>query len=677
MELFRILLLCLGAGGLTAAQTPAADPALEPLQKAYAALKAKDYDTAIASFQQALALAPARLAIRKDLAYALLKTGETEAARDQFSEAMRLDPQDQQVALEYAFLCYETKQPIEARRTFDRLRKSGNAAAEQAFQNIDRPLAEGIARWQKAVELEPANFSAHHELATLAEQRDELELAARHYEKAWRLRPEGRSLLVDLGRVWKQLGRVEQANAALLAASRGGEPRAAESARELLPNRYPYVYEFYRALDLDPENIGLRRELAYLHLAMGQRAEAEKQFEEVVKRAPEDLLSAAQLGFLRLSRKDKNGAMPLLDRVLKGNDDELADRVRYALGLPQTLRHRETPRRKVAVEAKQLAESSLAKSYMNDALKYLKVAHETDPVDFDVMLKMGWAYNILKQDEEAARWFSLARKSPDPAVASQASRAYNAVEPQFARFRTTAWLFPFYSSRWRDVFGYGQIKTEVRLGKFPLRPYFSVRFIGDTRQTLGSGSAYVQPQYLSENSFLIGFGVATPVWRGVMGWAEAAEAMRYLGGGQNGGAMVPDYRGGVSFTKGIGHLMGRESHGFFAETNDDGLYVSRFQNDMLLYSQNRTGYTLRTAESAGGFQAQLYWNWNLTKDWHGEYWANFVESGPGVRFRFHSLSASLLFSVNILRGAYLVREGNPRGPNFYDLRAGIWYAFTH
>ena len=45
----------------------------------------------------------------------------------------------------------------------------------------------------------------------------------------------------------------ERANAALLAASRGAEPRTAEAARELLPARYPYVYEFEEALSkLDP-----------------------------------------------------------------------------------------------------------------------------------------------------------------------------------------------------------------------------------------------------------------------------------------------------------------------------------------------------------------------------------------------------------------------------------------
>src|SRR5581483_7550732 len=106
-----------------------------------------------------------------------------------------------------------------------------------------------------------------------AEQRGDLALAAEHYEKAWRLQPDRRSVLVDLGRVWKALGREEDAVAALLAASRGGEPRAAELARELLPDRYPFVPEFRRALLLDPANTDLRRELGYLLLRMDRPSE--------------------------------------------------------------------------------------------------------------------------------------------------------------------------------------------------------------------------------------------------------------------------------------------------------------------------------------------------------------------------------------------------------------------
>src|SRR5437879_2569891 len=169
-----------------------ADPAYAALERAYEALRAKDYDRAILAFQQASQLAPNRPSIHKDFAYTLLKIGETEAARDQFAEAMRLDPADEHVALEYGFLCYETKQQVTARRIFDRVRKTGNATAAEAFENIDRPLREGIARWSKAVELSPDNFSGPEELARLAEQRDELALASEHFEIARRLRPDRR-----------------------------------------------------------------------------------------------------------------------------------------------------------------------------------------------------------------------------------------------------------------------------------------------------------------------------------------------------------------------------------------------------------------------------------------------------------------------------------------------------
>ncbi len=240
-----------------------AGSAYGPLESAYKALTAKEYDRSIASFREAITAAPERPDIHKDLAYTLLKIGEAEAARDEFAEAVRLDPADQQVALEYAFLCYETKQAVTARRIFERLGNAGNATAKEAFENVDRPLREGIERWRQALQLDPGNFSAHEELARLAEQRDDLKLASEHYELAWRLRPDRRELLLDLGRAWKQMDRSEDATAAVIAAWRGGTPRVSEDARELLPARYPYLSEFERALDLDPSNAPLASDVAY------------------------------------------------------------------------------------------------------------------------------------------------------------------------------------------------------------------------------------------------------------------------------------------------------------------------------------------------------------------------------------------------------------------------------
>jgi len=664
MRLWIFLLAC----GLAGAQGP--DPAFDPLNKAYESLRNRNYDDAIGLFLKAIEAAPLRPAIRKDLAYTYLKIGENVLARDQFREAMLLDPRDFHVALEYAFLCHETKEQAQARRIFDRVRKAGDpesrATAEQAFQNIDRPLAEGIERWTKAIRMGADNFSAHFELATLAEQRDELDLAAQHYERAWRLIPDRRSVLVDLGRVLKALNRTSEANAVLLAASRGGEPRAAEAARALLPTRYPYVSEFRRALELDPGNLDLRRELAYLLLRMDRQAEAEQEFKILTGMSETDYLSAAQLGFLYLARGDKTEAMPLLERVMKSGDEELANRVRAVLQLPQTLQKRTEQRAAPSIDAKVMAERSLKAGFVKDALKYLQLAQEADPADFSVMLKLGWTYNLLHNDQQAVRWFDLARKSPDPKISKEAGAAFHNLRPALERIRTTVWMFPMYSSRWSDLFSYAQAKTELRVA-FPVHPYVSLRFIGDTRGTTGPQGAGILPQYLSESALIPALGLATSNWHGLMGWAEAGSAIGYLTH-----HVLPDYRGGVSFTKGFGHLLKSESGGFFFETNDDGIFVSRFDNDFLLYSQNRFGYT----PSLGPLQTQFYWNVNLVSDQKREAWANFIESGPGLRFRVASMPSSLYLTVNYMRGAYTM-QGAPNGPNFTDIRAGFWYAFTH
>lgn len=591
-----------GASELGWAQ--AADPAYAALEQAYKALATKDYDRSIAAFQKAVAAAPDRPDVHKDFGYTLLKAGQTEAARDQFAEAMRLRPDDQQTALEYAYLCYETKQPVPARRTFARLRKSGNAMAAEAFENIDRPLREGISRWEEALRADPQNFSAHEELARLAEQRDDLALAAAHFEIAWRLRVDRRDLLLDLARIWQQMNREDDALAARIAAWRGGTPRVSEEARELLPDRYPYLSEFERALQLDPTNAQLRDDVEF----------------------------------------QKNGEVPARpEAALAVRSEQQAD---------------------PPPGVKALGIASYEKGFLNDALKYLETAHEDDPADFDVMLKLGWTYNMLKDDQDALHWFDLARRSPDPATADQAAKAYRNLAPDLERFRTTVWAYPLYSSRWDDAFGYAQAKTEMRLTSVPfMRPYVSMRLLGDFKGTLDTGFG---AQYLSERSVIFAGGIATRPQHGWVGWFEAGEAVVYREAQGQPRRTMPDYRGGISYARGFGNLLTGSSHGWFAETNADGIFVSRFANDSLLYSQNRAGYTRGNA--------QLLWNANITADSKSQYWANFVETGPGVRFRLKS--SPVLYSVSLLRGSYLINLDNSRRPNYNEVRVGAWYAFT-
>ena len=511
--------------------------AFQASDRAYTALRARDYDVAVPAFLAAIQAAPDRADIRKDLAYTLLKIGEPALARDQFREAMRLDPADTAAALEYAFLCYETKQQAEARRVFDRLRRTGNATAEQAFHNIDDPLAAGIARWQKAIEMGADNFSGHFELATLAEQRDELALAATHFERAWRLLPDRRTVLVDLGRVWLAMGRTADATAALLAASRGGEPRAAEMARELLPARYPFVSEFRQALALDPANHDLRRELGYLLLRMGR---AERSRGRVPHPHPERAGRSAVrhpigLPAVRPRRKDRRHA------VVRSRARRARTTIWPTAFAPSCACRRccvrAPPPRPTSIDAKIMAERSIKAGYMKDALKYLEAAHESDPGDFDVMRKLGWTNNILHRDAIAWRWFDLARRSPDPTIAADARAGISqsarrraalphhglAVSRSFPRAGTTC--SPTARSRPRSTCGFPCIPMSA-CGLWAIPAALSAPAVRSISRKAPSS----WPS-----------GAATRPWHGITAWGEAGTAISYLKG-----HMLPDYRGGLS-----------------------------------------------------------------------------------------------------------------------------------
>lgn len=555
-----------------------------PADAAYRALREGRLDEAVAQFRLAVQSGPVSASVHKDFAYALLRTGDREEALEQFESALALDASDERASLEFAFLAYELKREREARRVFARLRGSPDAAiaktAADAFENVDRPLREGIARWQAALAAAPGQWSAHEEFAGLAFQRDEFPLAEEHYREALRLKPDKRELMLELALVLRAAGREREALALLLALSRGGEPRLAERARRLWPGRYPFVYEFDDAIAADPSNDALKAERDELLIAMG-----------IKRPAPPD--------------------------------------------------------------AKQMGLKSLEKSYLNDALRYLRIAREEHPGDAEVALKLGYTYNLLRRDKEALQAFALARDLGS----GEGGRAYRALRAANAKFSLQAWALPVFSSRWDDLFVYGQVRGEWKLGR--VRPYASLRVNGDVR---GSLPGAFGPLYLSENAAIAAAGIGLPWKHGVYFWGEAGQSFGR-------GGSRPDYRGGVSFLR-----QWRLPGAAFHEAALDGVFLSRFGNDLITYAQNRTGWKLLRNDQ--GARIEAYWNGNLTFDAKRQAWANFAEFGPGVRVRLPGMPPAMSVRVDWVRGVYLINRGNIQRPNFWDARAGVWYAFA-
>jgi Tfp pilus assembly protein PilF len=663
-------------------------PGQTGLNQAYKALAQKDYDSAIALFQKGLALEPNNAGAHKDLAYTFLKTGENAAARDEFETALHLNQADETAALEFAFLAFETKKPIEARRTFDRLRHHGSAAtratAEQAFQNIDKPLAEGIARWQQALARaanpnDISTFSAHWELAQLAELRDELPLAAEQYEICRKLKPQLPELLLILGRVWQQLNRTEESRAAFLAASRSADSRTAELALEnacsaqgvsgplcAVQNaaRYPYPYEFLNALKLDSSNTTLRRELAFLYLAMHDDRSATEQLEQVLATDPHDRLARRQLDALR-GFKSRETAEPAGPSPSAAVSSPAAPPVASA----------------PAADARTMGLKSYALGYSRDAVRYLQQAHEADPEDDEVTLKLAWAYNLANQDAEAIPLFDQVRQSDDPQIAAEANKAFRALNGDILP-QTTLWALPMFSTRWKDLFTYSQLKHSLPLPWTSVTKlfslYISARFDGDIR---GQVATAFGPGYLSESSFILGMGASSRTWHHFTAWAEAGESLNYLPARHDEGIAIPDYRGGLNFAKGFGHLLGSHAPGFFYETTGDAIYSSRFQKDWLFYSDHRAGRTFRAWDKT---TMQVLLNVKYVRDVDHLYWANTLEMGPGAKVRLPWMPPNVYLAADFLHGFYLHGDYDPpctlkscRPEAAYnDMRLSFWYAAT-
>lgn len=216
------------------------DPAYDILTKAYAALNAGDYDSAISYFNQALPIDRSRTDIREDLGYTYIKAGQDKAAMVPFKQVMSIDPTNYQAALQYAFLAYEQQDNddiAQARNIFDMVRQQATdptlkATAETAFDNVDGALAADIAYYQQAVQLDPLNYTDHQLLATYAEERSQLTLAAQEYKIA--LQTNFPSLYLDYARVLGKLGDVNGQRQALQSVVDSADPYTAEQARQQL-----------------------------------------------------------------------------------------------------------------------------------------------------------------------------------------------------------------------------------------------------------------------------------------------------------------------------------------------------------------------------------------------------------------------------------------------------------
>ncbi len=625
------------------------------LNRAYGQLRLKNYDQAVSGFRQALALDPSQVQVYKDLGYTFQKMGETEQAVAAFEAFHQARPGDYQTILDLAYLYVQVQKEDRAMEFFRLAMNSPDRAqaaqARQGFANVEAPIAAEIARWSKAIVDDPRNFDARESLGDAYVRHGDSARAAEQYQWLRREAPTRYRHLITLAELHEKLAHsgdaksdaahADSARAYALLAWRSPDARVSGQGRALFqgdsPERYPYGPEFEKALELESWQTGIRKELAFLYLKLGQPSKGTALLERVVRETPEDSESVAQLRAL--------AAPPVVAPVAAPVVAPLVAPVVAPESNDSAARHRE------------LGYASLKKSYLADAAREFESAVRLDLSDDQSRLQLGYIYNMLHDDATALTWFRRAGASRSAKVAAQARQAIRNL--QGPRFTTTVWALPLVSSRWDTAFGYGQIKTEWNAKKLPFRPYVSLRFEGDSTTRTGG----TNPEVLSSDGVTAAVGAIRAVNQSMWLWAEGGESYSAVTH-----RTQPDYRGGLAFARVWGAKLFNDEPGAFFDANFDAVWLSRVNRDTISYTQTKTGYELPPVKALG-LRQQFFFAANVVADQQRSVYNNLVEAGPAYRFGFTPFKQAWAY-VAYLHGVYTL----PGRSDYNDLRLVVWWA---
>jgi tetratricopeptide (TPR) repeat protein len=512
---------------------------------------------------------------------------------------------------------------------------------------------EAAGRFRRGLALWPAHRNARIDFAyTLlktgeaAEARDQFLESARRNPDDWRARLESAFLCHETQRV------AEARRTFAEVREEAPEPyrtTASEAFDRVDGALAEGIARWQAAIAERPDSDTVHEELAQLAEARDDWTLAARHYAAAWALKPEKKGLVLALGRVRSAQGDREGARRAFVAAARGGDTRTAELAREALGrTPGAEEEAEVPalaarRQKGGLSAIDLADRSYRLAYLADAEKHYRSALESEPKSAEARLGLARTLNLLGRDADAYYFFGLAkRESPE------ARAAWRRLRPEHAFWRPTVWALPMYSTRWHGAFVYGQAKLELNPGWKWVRPYVSLRFVGDS----GRGNA---PAPLSERALTPAIGIMTRTVAGVTGWFEFGSQARKL-----------DTRAGVFQTRNWGAALGTETPGAFFSTTNEANYAQRFANALLLRTENRAGWTLGRVQIG----AVTILGASTLRD----YWANFAEAGPSVRFR---LPFRATLSADAVRGRHLSTQNLAGRASYYDLRIGIWYALTY
>ena len=263
----RVVLL-LALSSLSAAQQQ--DPAYDPLEKAYQAIRAAEYSEAVDHLKQAAEIAPRRASIRKQLGYVYLRLNDVEAARRMFDETLSLDPTDHHTALQLGFVYQKAGETAQAIALFRDVRAKGQGelkrTAREVLENLKQNRSGAASLSDQAYALLDSAYAA------LADK--DFEAAIHRLRDAVDAAPRRAAIRKELGYAYLKIGETEW-------------------AREM----------FEQVTRLDPTDDQATLELAFLSYETGRHARALELFKAIKDSADSDWRGTAENAFNRIDEE--------------------------------------------------------------------------------------------------------------------------------------------------------------------------------------------------------------------------------------------------------------------------------------------------------------------------------------------------------------------------------------
>jgi tetratricopeptide (TPR) repeat protein len=416
----------------------------------------------------------------------------------------------------------------------------------------------------------------------------------------------------------------------------------------------------------------------------GRLDEAAAAFERARAAGASPQLIEMELGYLSALRGDAKAARVHFTHAMGGDDAELARRAQAeiaALAQPAEPAPAPPPPTEPPPPPPPPATSALDEGYRAKAKGDLAAARtaferaRANPTQAQIAsMELGYLAASAGDPDTARARFDEAAIGANADLGAQARRERNTL-PRHV-----------FGDAYFDAYGWDRragattsdpiVVPTLRMRAFlrpvlsiPVDAYAAAQVVRDTASRGFVGLAL--PKVYADNFATFGAGLRAKLWRRLELFAQIGPAINLLDDGRDRTAL--DVRGGALMYAETRDCGPPPEHGVRArflpcgEVYAEGIYASRFNNDVMAYARPRAaaGYLVM-----GPVLWQIVAEGRAGKDLNNDYWNNFADAGIGPRWRLLApFRFDLLFTASA--GAYFGlanRDPAPSRLTYGDLR---------